>query len=238
MFQARVTLVVGALLALMSFVALLGNEGVFFNAQPERLPVTLIGSGCAAETEAPPSAPAVVEIDGDGFLALSADLAIEIDLAEFLAADCAVLRITSPQAHELEDNAVNFDFETPEDAPNTSVWRRNQIPADDGALANRVVIRFADAFSRVGPTVFAARLTYSEDAALRTLETFERSGVLRRGADGVDVSFQADAHRRYVGVVAIIFATLLGIGIGAIFEAMLIIATLRRISDLKGSPPE
>lgn len=229
-----VTLWAGVLLAAGSLAILLVNEGVFFDTEPPETAIMVQGRDCAGDI-LEIVRPVTVSIEGATFFGGAADLVYRVGVDPFVAQGCQGVRLVPFMAAELTDRTSKYDVDDSIeewDDKVTHLTRTDQPDAFVERFAD-VELRFPGLFKRVSADAFVARLGLPEDSRFATVQAYGKVGYWSEGDDGVDFTFRFDAFERISSVIAIVFATLLGIGVGAVFEATLIMSTMRRLEDLK-----
>lgn len=253
MMYERLSFWAGLGLSLISLAALLIAEGAFLSAEPAPIALSIAGRGC---DRADPPAPGALDIglEDRAFFKSGATLAAILDLTPFAAAGCAEIAIAMDRPWRIFDNSPFYD---PRDAANqdrfqgstrlpgvaaagttTLVRNANAYSPDSsgggGGRFNFVRLYAPDGFARTGADRFAARLTLARQAPqIRLLQSFGQTAEPLSHRRRHDISVRIADYARVQSVLTVVFATLLGIGVGAAFEARLILSAARRIEALK-----
>ncbi len=205
---------------------------------------------------APPShLPVRVDMGDSTFFSPRADAVLRLDMHAIGVADCARVAIKADAPWRHFDNATTHD---PADEVNRDtargsdyfpaqattagvIYRRNanQIQRNqDGSIRpsrhNFVRLIIPEAFARVSSDAFASRLSITGSKAdFSFAQSFGKAGYGAFGHRRTDLTFMVSAYRRFSRIISVVFATLLGIGIGAVFEASLTLSTARRLEDME-----
>ncbi|MBX2854990.1 MAG: hypothetical protein KTR21_08380 [Rhodobacteraceae bacterium] len=261
MKREKITRAIGALVALLSLGLLLVNEGLLFHASPTPASFSIRGLDCSGDPDALYKGASVnsleilADISSQSFFSLDADLEIKIGFDAFSRAGCEQVEIASEESMRFKDNSSFYDsnmtaFEIQHNAtgerlpgPTTSgvlAFKRNDNKPSvqqDWGNPNRhefVKVILPRLFERLSASDYAARLnTGDERHRFRFAESYGKVGAGASNGRRNDLSFRLQAFERISRIITIIFATLLGVGVGAVFEASLILSTARQIEKIR-----
>lgn len=233
MTRAFATFWLGLLLSIASLTGLLFVEGAFFDS---KLPET---GGMVHPMECrlpPPRQPEVkvdVEIPKVALFAQTADLHLQIDFAPFVEADCAWVKIGFFAPFEMTRGTGHYDIGEkpgyPRENKSWIVFLRNAQPKTfrGGSETARFVL--PGFFKRTEIDSFAARLGIAGRSTLTAARAFGETGAVFDHEGEYDVVYSFAEYSRIGRIAAIVLSALLGIGVSAMFEALLVGAALRRI---------
>ena len=262
MTQEKVTRGIGALVALLSLTLLLINEGLLFEASPRASQFSIQGVSCSGDKNALFQGSSVnnleiiADISNHSFFSLSADLELKIGFDAFSRAGCQQVDIESTAPMRFKDNSSFYDsgmsaFKVQFDASGnripggpttTSVLnfqrndnqRSNQQDWGDPNRHDFVRIILPGAFERLSAGDYAARLNTGDTLhRFRFTESYGKTGSGAGNGRRNDLSFRLQGFERLSSIITIIFATLLGVGVGAVFEASLVLSTTRKLEEIE-----
>lgn len=261
MRREKITRWAGVLVAVVSLALLLVNEGLLFRASPAPIDLSIRGIECAGDVDAVfkgasvTSLDIIAEISGQRFFGMAADLEMKIGFDAFSRADCARVEIESAAPLRFSDNSGFYDSADAAHrirvddrgdrlpGPTTTeilVFERNanqrgvQQDWGDPNRTEFVRILLPGVFERLSAGGYATRFdTGGERHRFRFAESYGKTGAGASNGPRTDLSFRLQAFDRISSIITIVFATLLGVGVGAVFEASLILSTARKIEEIR-----
>lgn len=254
MTRERRTLIAGLLASIVSLAALLGTEGVFFTTPPPPIVLNISGFDCQnrgfamAETL---SGALSAGVEPPAALAMTADLILELDLAPFADSGCRYVALTprrpvvfTVRSPHYARTDVRLDSHNGQPLRIEGVFfERTPHPAAEDREASVLSARLPGALQRIRADAYAARISVSGVARIGFIETHRIRGQGFYDADQrqIDAVFALERFRRLANLAAILFAAMLGVGLGAVFEAGLMAATRRRLDavarEIGTAPP-
>ncbi len=249
--RARLTLIAGLLVALASFAGLLANEGLFLPDDRQRIQLNISGFECNSALSNEPYLR--VGIANATFTGLTADVVLDVDMRRFVNAGCQFFEIKPRRPVIFDDQSPHFDYSPFRTTTynketlrfNGDYFKRTAEATGSDGIETRIVATIPGAFRRVGADTFATRISMGGLDEVLFIESHgQRGGALDNDWE-TDIVFSLSEFSRLSSLMAIILATFLGAGIGAVFEAVLMLATARRLghfeerlrSRLKGETP-
>lgn len=234
MRHASATAVAGLTATVVGLLALIANEGAFFSGEAERIQLNISAFDCAEKVD---DHVLNLGISPVGFFDTQADLVMEMDLTEYAKKRCEILEIRPRRAAQFDlsggayvrtdHRMVNVNPADPDalQRQDCDCFHLASAEAEAGML--RTVL--PGALRRITPDAYSVSLSVGGVGETPILGAYGLTGYVAKDGWNHDVTFQLARFSRIVSMTSILFATLLGIGIGALFEAALSAATGRRL---------
>ena len=235
MGHAGTTAIAGLIATVIGLLALIANEGVFFSGDIERIQLNVSAFDCEESSE---DHVLSLGIGKAGFFDLGADLILEVDLTPYAHRRCktfqilprreAVIDLSSIAYVRTDHRLIAANPAKPNDLQKQECdcLRLDNAAAEPGLL--RLVL--PDALQRVAPDAYSVRISAGGIGETPFLGAYGQAGYAAKDGWDHDVTFQLAQLGKIVSMTSILFATLLGIGVGALFEATLRAATSKRLA--------
>lgn len=242
MRRAVFTFYLGLGLTALSFLGLLFTEGAFFSGRMTRTGMMVHPMECGPARQPDPNLPVNIAMNARdvGLFSTTAPLHLRVDFQPFVDADCGWVKVFFSRPFELKLTGTgHYDLgEKPGYGPDQKDWTvfvRNDQPKAFSGGREEAVFELPGLFNRVEMDTIGTRLSVAGAARFETAKAYGKTATVLVNDDGADVLFSYARFDRLGRIMAIVFSALLGIGISAVFEAMLVRATLRRIEELDRS---